>query len=290
MDAKCTGALIAQRRKELGLSQAELAGQLHVTDKAVSRWETGRGMPAVDLLEPLATALGLSVSDLLSGRRLSAEELPRESGMQLVDTMKWDVRRLRIGALALLAIVLGIAAVIVGFHWWTSAPGSDRQALARNAVAYFGQKRGYAPDALELVQINRKENYLAALARDPAEDRWTLCIYRQDDLFPDRWHCFGGSSGFYSGAYGSWNSADAYTAIIVYCGCELPEEAAYYTFQHESITYVCPIENRQFLDIFLFYDTDSCVSYNDRLLDENYQVLPPYSPLRPPCTSAERGQ
>ena len=42
MDAKRTGALIAQRRKELGLSQAELAGQLHVTDKAVSRWETGR--------------------------------------------------------------------------------------------------------------------------------------------------------------------------------------------------------------------------------------------------------
>ena len=45
MDAKATGALIAQRRKQRALSQAELAERLHVTDKAVSRWETGRGMP-----------------------------------------------------------------------------------------------------------------------------------------------------------------------------------------------------------------------------------------------------
>ena len=67
MNAELTGQLIAVRRRELGLPQTELAEQLHVTDKAVSRWETGRGMPSVDLLEPLADALGLSVSELLSG-------------------------------------------------------------------------------------------------------------------------------------------------------------------------------------------------------------------------------
>lgn len=45
MDAKAAGELIAARRKALGMNQAELAGRLHVTDKAVSKWETGRGMP-----------------------------------------------------------------------------------------------------------------------------------------------------------------------------------------------------------------------------------------------------
>lgn len=43
MDAKKTGELIAQRRKARGMSQGELASRLHVTDKAVSKWETGPG-------------------------------------------------------------------------------------------------------------------------------------------------------------------------------------------------------------------------------------------------------
>ena len=75
MDAKATGGLIARRRKKQNWSQGDLAERLHVTDKAVSRWETGRGLPSVDLLEPLAEALGLTVSELLSGRELTAEEL-----------------------------------------------------------------------------------------------------------------------------------------------------------------------------------------------------------------------
>ena len=77
MDAGKTGELIAARRKELGLSQEELARRIHVTDKAVSKWETGRGMPGIQSLEPLAEVLELSVSELLSGQRLTAEELPQ---------------------------------------------------------------------------------------------------------------------------------------------------------------------------------------------------------------------
>ena len=77
MDAKATGGLIARRRKEQNWSQGDLAERLHVTDKAVSKWETGRGLPSVDLLEPLAEALDLTVSELLSGRELTPEELPK---------------------------------------------------------------------------------------------------------------------------------------------------------------------------------------------------------------------
>ena len=66
MDAKATGGLIARRRKEQNWSQGDLAERLHVTDKAISKWETGRGLPSVDLLEPLAEALDLTVSELLS--------------------------------------------------------------------------------------------------------------------------------------------------------------------------------------------------------------------------------
>ena len=67
MDAKKTGALIAERRKALGLTQRELAEQLLVSDKAVSKWETGAGYPEVTLLPLLAQTLGITVDELLAG-------------------------------------------------------------------------------------------------------------------------------------------------------------------------------------------------------------------------------
>lgn len=67
MDAVMTGAVIKRLREEKGLTQAELAHVLSVSDKAVSRWETGRGYPDITLIEPLAAALGISVNELFSG-------------------------------------------------------------------------------------------------------------------------------------------------------------------------------------------------------------------------------
>ena len=67
MDARKTGALIAERRKALGLTQKELAEQLLVSDKAVSKWETGAGYPEVTLLPLLAQTLGITVDELLAG-------------------------------------------------------------------------------------------------------------------------------------------------------------------------------------------------------------------------------
>ena len=65
MDNLKFGSFIAQLRKENNMTQKELADRLNVTDKAVSKWETGKGFPDVKLMEPLAQELGVSVSDLL---------------------------------------------------------------------------------------------------------------------------------------------------------------------------------------------------------------------------------
>lgn len=72
MDAARTGSLIAERRKEQGLTQRELAERLHVSDKAVSRWETGRGCPDINSLEAIAQALDVSTAELLRGERFCA--------------------------------------------------------------------------------------------------------------------------------------------------------------------------------------------------------------------------
>ena len=66
MDREMLGRFIAQRRKERNMTQRELAEKLHVTDKAVSKWERGAGCPDISLLEPLAEALELSVDQLLT--------------------------------------------------------------------------------------------------------------------------------------------------------------------------------------------------------------------------------
>lgn len=67
MDNIQIGRLIYEKRKELGLTQQELADRLQITNKAVSKWENGDGMPDVNLLAPLAKELGLTVDELLNG-------------------------------------------------------------------------------------------------------------------------------------------------------------------------------------------------------------------------------
>ena len=67
MDRYVTGAVIRSLRERNHLTQDELATQIHVSGKAVSKWETGQGFPDISLLEPLAEALHISVIELLSG-------------------------------------------------------------------------------------------------------------------------------------------------------------------------------------------------------------------------------
>lgn len=67
MNSYVTGQTIRRLREEKQITQAALAQQLNVSDKAVSKWETGKGYPDITLIEPLSRALGVSAVELLSG-------------------------------------------------------------------------------------------------------------------------------------------------------------------------------------------------------------------------------
>jgi len=67
MDQYLTGAMIKRLREEKKMTQQQLAEKIKVSDKAVSKWETGRGYPDITLIEPLADALGVSIIELFSG-------------------------------------------------------------------------------------------------------------------------------------------------------------------------------------------------------------------------------
>lgn len=75
MDQVKTGKFIAALRKEQGLTQEQLGERLDVTNKTVSRWETGSYMPPIDILLELSRVLDISLNELLSGERLNDEQL-----------------------------------------------------------------------------------------------------------------------------------------------------------------------------------------------------------------------
>lgn len=106
MDAKTLGDFIAGRRRELGLTQAQLAARLHLTDKAVSRWERGVGLPDLATLEPLAAALEVSLAELMTARR-QPQPLP-------------EAEEAAAGALALARQSYGIGRRVL---WWACAAG-----------------------------------------------------------------------------------------------------------------------------------------------------------------------
>ncbi len=121
MDTLRTGKFIAQIRKEKNMTQRQLADELFISDKTVSKWETGKGMPDVSLMQPLCETLGISVNELLSGERLSDEnyrERAEENMVDLISEKHSNIRRF-ISALAAAlatgaAVGLIIAVIFVG--------------------------------------------------------------------------------------------------------------------------------------------------------------------------------
>lgn len=75
MNSYITGQTIRKLRENRALTQNELAQQLGVSSKAVSKWETAKGLPDITLLEPLGEALGVSVAELLSGNTITNRNL-----------------------------------------------------------------------------------------------------------------------------------------------------------------------------------------------------------------------
>lgn len=94
MNAEKVGKFISELRKEKDLKQSDLAKMLNVTDKAVSRWETGKGLPDISLLIPLSEVLGISVNELLSGERVKEDKVTEEK-LKTTINMSLDSMRKR---------------------------------------------------------------------------------------------------------------------------------------------------------------------------------------------------
>ena len=139
MDAEKFGAFIAAARKEKNMTQKALAGKLHVTDKAVSRWERGKGFPDITLLPPLAQVLGTSVTELLAGEPMSVEERAERGDSAVLEALRYAGSMGRKPAAVLLAVagcfLLLTPLFVAGRTWGLRLAGLGLLALA-GAVRY----------------------------------------------------------------------------------------------------------------------------------------------------------
>lgn len=118
MNAAKTGTLIAQMRKEKGLTQRELAERVYVSVQAVSKWELGKNFPDLSLMEPLSDILDLTVSELLAGERGEApkDELVRDTLRLGEEQFRPKIKRWR-GLFIAAAIVLAAVLAALGYAW-----------------------------------------------------------------------------------------------------------------------------------------------------------------------------
>lgn len=116
MDQQKTGRFIAQCRKEKELTQRELAERIGVSDKTVSKWECGNGLPEVSLMLPLCEVLGITVNELLSGETLGAAEYrERAEGnlVQLVGEKQENKKKTVLSAVVCVTAILSALTIIL---------------------------------------------------------------------------------------------------------------------------------------------------------------------------------
>lgn len=103
------GKFIAKIRREQNLTQRQLADMLFISDKTISKWECGKGLPEVSLMLPLCDILNITVNDLLSGKRVSEADYQKkaeENMMNLMEENKENKKRM------ILSIICGVITII----------------------------------------------------------------------------------------------------------------------------------------------------------------------------------
>lgn len=134
MDQIEIGKFIADTRKEKNMTQRQLADALSISDKTVSKWECGKGLPEVSLMLPLCEVLQITVNDLLTGARVAAEDYQKKAEDNMMNLMKENEENKK---RLVLSIVCGIITVIAVLSLLVIASYMALPAAARIALIVF---------------------------------------------------------------------------------------------------------------------------------------------------------
>ena len=116
MDQIKTGKFIAERRKAQNMTQKQLADALSISDKTVSKWECGKGLPEVSLMLPLCDVLQITVNDLLSGVSVAQEDYQRkaeENMMNLIEENAENKKRMTLSVICAVITIIAVCSLVV---------------------------------------------------------------------------------------------------------------------------------------------------------------------------------
>lgn len=118
MDCQKIAKIILEKRKQLNMTQLDLANVLHISDRTVSKWERGLGCPDISLIIPLSEALEISLYELLGGKEMSNES-KKNADEIIKNTINISNRKTKIKNMLdiILIIVSSIIIIGIGLFW-----------------------------------------------------------------------------------------------------------------------------------------------------------------------------
>ena len=141
MDQIRIGKFIAESRKSRNLTQRQLADALSISDKTISKWECGKGLPEVSLMLPLCAALDITVNDLLSGEKVSSTDYQKKAEGNMMNLMKENEENKKRMALS---IITGAITVIAVYALIIIAAFIDLPTIVRIILIMFSVAVGIA--------------------------------------------------------------------------------------------------------------------------------------------------
>jgi len=113
MNQEKIGKFIAELRKEKNMTQLDLAKKLGVTDRAISKWENGRGMPEISIIKPLCEELSITINELFCGEKIVETEFSEKAEENIVNTLEYTKTEIKKTKKIFSAVFVGVVGIII---------------------------------------------------------------------------------------------------------------------------------------------------------------------------------
>lgn len=265
MNTSDIGRFISELRKEKGLTQKNLAEKLNVTDKAVSKWETGRSAPDISLLVSLSEILDVTVIEILNGERIKEESFSQMGDEVVIETIKNNNRKRKclifvVVIVMLLLLLISVLSYPV-YHFFTSVPADDEKAIISQSKQYdniFNE----SGENMKIVKTVKKGDYSFYLLQ--SDNNTSMRIFEKDKIFDNRISLVGGGKCSAPDEISFYSSGQDNNTINVFFGYDMT--ATEYNYIYRGVRCTKPIKDELVLDVLIDIDdvfSPASIIYNE---------------------------